>query len=81
MVAEKTSSMEQETFKTRRLQEELAALRRKLERAKKIELAGAADDVLMEEVSSARGTQVYGLGAEQIVWPSASLAYLFSFSP
>ncbi|XP_043237647.1 E3 ubiquitin-protein ligase Bre1-like [Amphibalanus amphitrite] len=50
VVAEKTSSMEQETFKTRRLQEELAALRRKLERAKKIELAGAADDVLMEEV-------------------------------
>ncbi|XP_037092675.1 LOW QUALITY PROTEIN: E3 ubiquitin-protein ligase Bre1-like [Pollicipes pollicipes] len=50
VVAEKTSSMEQETFKTRRLQEEIATLRRKLERAKKIELAGAADDVLMEEV-------------------------------
>lgn len=50
VVAEKTSCVEQETFKTRRLQEEVATLKRKLERANKIELAGAADEVLMEEV-------------------------------
>ena len=32
------------------LQEEVAKLNRKLERSKKIEMAGAADEVLLEEV-------------------------------
>lgn len=49
-VAEKTSSMQQEAFKTKRLQEEIISLRRKVERGKKFELASTADEVLMEEV-------------------------------
>ncbi|GFS28011.1 E3 ubiquitin-protein ligase Bre1 [Elysia marginata] len=49
-VAEKTASLEQEVFKYKRMQEEVAKLNRKLERSKKIEMAGAADEVLLEEV-------------------------------
>ncbi|XP_076345555.1 E3 ubiquitin-protein ligase Bre1 isoform X13 [Tachypleus tridentatus] len=49
-VAEKTSAVQQEAFKTRRLQEEIISLRRKVERAKKFELATTADEVLMEEI-------------------------------
>uniref|UniRef100_T1J6Z3 E3 ubiquitin protein ligase n=1 Tax=Strigamia maritima TaxID=126957 RepID=T1J6Z3_STRMM len=49
-VADKTSSLEQESFKTRRLQEEIVGLRKKVERAKKFELATTADEVLMEEI-------------------------------
>ncbi|KAG1714678.1 E3 ubiquitin-protein ligase Bre1 [Nymphon striatum] len=50
VVADKTSTLEQESFKTRRLQEENAGLRKKAERAKKIELASTADVVLLEEI-------------------------------
>ena len=32
------------------IQEEVAKLNRKLERSKKIEMAGAADEVLLEEI-------------------------------
>ncbi|UYV62798.1 RNF20 [Cordylochernes scorpioides] len=49
-VSDKTSSLQQEAFKTRRLQEEIISLRRGLERAKKFELANTADEVLMEEI-------------------------------
>ncbi|XP_054724010.1 E3 ubiquitin-protein ligase BRE1A-like isoform X2 [Uloborus diversus] len=49
-VAEKTSAVQQEAFKTKRLQEEIISLRRKVERGKKFELASTADEVLMEEV-------------------------------
>lgn len=49
-VADKTSAVQQEAFKTRRLQEEIINLRRKVERSKKFELASTADEVLMEEI-------------------------------
>lgn len=49
-VADKTSAVQQEAFKTKRLQEEIINLRRKVERAKKFELASTADEVLMEEI-------------------------------
>ncbi|GFT22021.1 e3 ubiquitin-protein ligase Bre1 [Nephila pilipes] len=49
-VAEKTSALQQEAFKTKRLQEDIISLRREVERGKKFELASTADEVLMEEV-------------------------------
>jgi E3 ubiquitin-protein ligase BRE1 len=42
--------MQQQGFKFKRIQEELASLRKKLDRAKKIEMASSADEVLMEEI-------------------------------
>merc|ERR1719159_1554666 len=42
-VAEKTSSLEAEAFKTKRLQEDAAILKRKVERLKKIEMASDMD--------------------------------------
>ncbi|KAA0201407.1 hypothetical protein HAZT_HAZT004207 [Hyalella azteca] len=50
VVAEKTITLEQESFKYRRSQEEAISLRRKVERAKKFEMADRADEVLMEEL-------------------------------
>lgn len=50
IVADKTSAWQQETFKTKRLQEELQGFKRKYERAKKFELATTADEVLHEEI-------------------------------
>ncbi|KAK2140818.1 hypothetical protein LSH36_1238g00029 [Paralvinella palmiformis] len=50
IVADKTSALQQQNFKYKRIQEELASVRRKLERAKKIEMASSADEVLMEEI-------------------------------
>ena len=38
------------------LQEEIAKLNRKLERSKKIEMAGAADEVLMAEIGEYKVT-------------------------
>ncbi|KAF8767715.1 E3 ubiquitin-protein ligase Bre1 like protein [Argiope bruennichi] len=49
-VAEKTSALQQEAFKTKRLQEDIISLRREVERGKKFELASTADEVLMEEI-------------------------------
>lgn len=69
-VAEKTATMEEESFKINRLQvenlfdfihrhrifhwthfqEEISMLKKKLERAKKIEKADTADEVLLEEI-------------------------------
>lgn len=56
MVAEKTSTLEAEAYKTRRLQEELAQLKRRVERLKKIEAAGTADEVLREELREYKDT-------------------------
>lgn len=56
VVAEKTSALEAEAYKTKRLQEEIAQLRRKTERMKKIEMAGTLDEVLMEEIREYKET-------------------------
>lgn len=50
IVTDRTAVLSQETFKTKRLQEEILSLRRKVERAKKFELATNTDEVLMEEI-------------------------------
>ncbi|CAG0903583.1 unnamed protein product [Darwinula stevensoni] len=50
LLGEKTAALERENFRLRRVQEEVAALRRRLERAQRMELAGTADEVLQEEV-------------------------------
>ncbi|KAK6968359.1 E3 ubiquitin-protein ligase Bre1 [Biomphalaria glabrata] len=63
-VAEKTASLEQEVFKYKRMQEEVAKLNRKLERSKKIEMAGAADEVLLEEIKEYK---------EQLTCPSCKV--------
>ncbi|XP_070571727.1 E3 ubiquitin-protein ligase BRE1A-like [Ptychodera flava] len=56
-VTEKASEVEQYGHKYRRCQEEIASLRRKLERARRIELAGSADEILMEEVKTYKAQQ------------------------
>ncbi|KAG0703014.1 E3 ubiquitin-protein ligase Bre1 [Chionoecetes opilio] len=56
VVAEKTMALEQEAFKYRRMQEEVASLRRKVERAKKFEMVDRADEVLMEEIRDYKDT-------------------------
>ncbi|CAL8081685.1 unnamed protein product [Orchesella dallaii] len=55
-VAEKTSALEAEAYKTKRLQEEIAMLRRKVERLNKIEMAGNTDEVMMEEIREYKET-------------------------
>merc|ERR1719471_1467046 len=49
-VAEKTSALEAEAFKTKRMQEDTAILKRKVERLKKIEMASDMDEILKEEI-------------------------------
>ncbi|KAK4018412.1 E3 ubiquitin-protein ligase Bre1-like isoform X2 [Daphnia magna] len=56
VVAEKTGTLEAEAYKTRRLYEELAQLKRRVERLKKIEAAGTADEVLREELREYKDT-------------------------
>lgn len=56
VVAEKTMALEQEAYKYRRVQEEIASLRRKVERAKKFEMVDRADEVLMEEIREYKDT-------------------------
>ncbi|CAG4988417.1 unnamed protein product [Parnassius apollo] len=57
VVAEKTSALEAEAYKTKRLHEELAILRRKAERMKKMEQAGSSmDEVLLEEIREYKET-------------------------
>nr|NVI70156.1 Bre1 [Cucujiformia] len=57
VVAEKTSSLEAEAYKTKRLQEEIAQLRRKAERMKKMEISGTTlDEVMMEEIREYKET-------------------------
>lgn len=57
VVAEKTSSLEAEAYKTKRLQEELAQFKRKAERMKKIEMTGTTiDEVMLEEIREYKET-------------------------
>ncbi|XP_074106398.1 E3 ubiquitin-protein ligase Bre1 isoform X2 [Cotesia typhae] len=56
VVAEKTSSLEAEAYKTKRLQEEIAQLKRKVDRMKKIELAETLDEVMVEELREYKET-------------------------
>ena len=57
-VAEKTSSLEAEAFKTKRLHEELGLVKRKVERLRKIEMATDTnmDQILKEEVREYKET-------------------------
>ncbi|XP_031623300.1 E3 ubiquitin-protein ligase Bre1-like [Contarinia nasturtii] len=51
IVTEKTSSLEAEAYKTKRLKEEVAQVRRKMERMKKVEITGTTiDEVMIEEI-------------------------------
>jgi len=50
LVAEKTSSLAAEAYKTKRYQEELIILTKKLERLKKIEMTGSTDEVVLAEI-------------------------------
>lgn len=57
VVAEKTSSLETEAYKTKRLQEELGQFKRKAERMKKIEMTGTTiDEVMLEEIREYKET-------------------------
>lgn len=56
IVSEKTSALEAEAYKNNRLQEEIAQLKRKVERMKKIEAAGTPNIVLMEEIREYKET-------------------------
>ena len=49
-LAEKSRTVQSQAFKYKRTQEEVARMRRKLERAKRIEMASSADEVLLEEI-------------------------------
>ncbi|XP_067934649.1 E3 ubiquitin-protein ligase Bre1-like [Watersipora subatra] len=49
-VADKTTALDQQSFKYRRIAEELASVKRKLERSEKIEQMGNTDEVLLEEI-------------------------------
>lgn len=55
-VAEKTSALESEAFKTKRLGEDTAILKRKVERLKKIEMASDMDEILKEEIREYKET-------------------------
>ncbi|XP_066247846.1 E3 ubiquitin-protein ligase Bre1 isoform X1 [Euwallacea similis] len=57
VVAEKTSSLEAEAYKTKRLQEEIAQFKRKADRMKKMEISGTTlDQVMMEEIREYKET-------------------------
>jgi E3 ubiquitin-protein ligase BRE1 len=49
-VAEKTSALQEQSYRTTRAQEKINKLERECDRAKKFELAATADEVLMEEI-------------------------------
>ena len=70
VVAEKTMALEQEAFKYKRVQEEIASLKRKVERAKKFEMADGADEVLLEEIRELK---------EHLTCPSCKVNFGFSF--
>ncbi|OQR79992.1 E3 ubiquitin-protein ligase Bre1-like [Tropilaelaps mercedesae] len=55
-VTDKAGAYRDEAFKSRRLQEEIMSLKRKLERAKKFELATNSDEVLLEEIREYKET-------------------------
>jgi E3 ubiquitin-protein ligase BRE1 len=56
LVAEKTSSLAAEAYKTKRYQEELIILTKKLERLKKIEMTGSTDEVVLAEIQEYKDT-------------------------
>ncbi|VDP30352.1 unnamed protein product, partial [Soboliphyme baturini] len=60
----KTAALEDETFKTRRLEDEMSVLRKRLERLRKMEKGSATDEVLLEEVRSLK---------EQLTCPSCKV--------
>ena len=70
LLGEKTAALERENFRLRRVQEEVAALRRRLERAQRMELAGTADEVLQEEVREYK---------EQLTCPSCKVSITSQF--
>jgi len=55
-VADKTAALESEAFKTKRMHEETAILKRKVERLKKIEMASDMDEILKEEIREYKET-------------------------
>merc|ERR1719429_431422 len=55
-VAEKTSALEAEAFKTKRLHEQLESVKRKVERLRKIEMASDMDEILKEEIREYKET-------------------------
>ena len=55
-VSEKTSALEAEAFKTKRLNEDLALQKRKVERLRKIEMASDMDEILKEEIREYKET-------------------------
>merc|ERR1719445_2894464 len=55
-VAEKTSALEAEAFKTKRMHEKLVLMRRKVERLRKIEMASDMDEILKEEIREYKET-------------------------
>jgi E3 ubiquitin-protein ligase BRE1 len=55
-VGEKTSALEAEAYKLRRLQEEIGMYKKKIERLNKIEIAGNTDEVLQEEIKEYKET-------------------------
>lgn len=64
IVTDRAAVLSQEAFKTKRLQEEILSLKRKVERAKKFELATNTDEVLMEEIKEYK---------EQLTCPSCKV--------
>ncbi|XP_028400648.1 E3 ubiquitin-protein ligase BRE1B-like [Dendronephthya gigantea] len=46
----KTRSLEEEIFRSRRMQEEISSFKRKLEKQKKMDVYGTADEILLEEI-------------------------------
>ena len=55
-VSEKTAALESEAFKTKRMHEDAAILKRKVERLKKIEMASDMDEILKEEIREYKET-------------------------
>mgnify|MGYP002803978355 CR=1 FL=1 len=46
----KTRSLEEEIFRSRRMQEDISSFKRKLEKQKKMDIYGTADEILLEEI-------------------------------
>merc|ERR1712107_223390 len=55
-VSEKTAALESEAFKTKRMHEDAAILKRKVERLKKIEMASDMDEILKEDIREYKET-------------------------
>ncbi|XP_057295387.1 E3 ubiquitin-protein ligase BRE1A-like [Hydractinia symbiolongicarpus] len=54
-VLEKTNRLEEEVFKCNRIQEENSSIKKKLDKAKRMEYLGASDEILVEEVKMYKG--------------------------